>query len=99
SAPPYTLSLHDALPISNPACTHRRLAYFAASMLHLLQGDWVNARSRIEKWIAMLQTGNVAIHLPWAVASSAWALAQIGEDGLRRSEEHTSELQSPCNLV
>ena len=30
-------------------------------------------------WIAMLRTGNVAVHLPWAVASSAWALAQLGE--------------------
>jgi class 3 adenylate cyclase/tetratricopeptide (TPR) repeat protein len=52
-------------------------ACFAASMLHLLKGDWAKACSQIDKWIATLQSGN--IQLPWAVASSAWALAQIGE--------------------
>ena len=56
-------------------------AYFAASMLHLLKGDWAKARSRIEQWIERLRTGNVAVHLPWAIASSAWALAQLGEAG------------------
>src|SRR2546426_5064906 len=30
--------------------------------------------------------------------NAAWALGMIGEDAVR-SEEHTSELQSPCNLV
>src|SRR6516162_1864807 len=42
-------------------------AHFAASMLHVLKGDWAKARSRVGHWIAMLQFGNVAIHLPWAV--------------------------------
>jgi class 3 adenylate cyclase/tetratricopeptide (TPR) repeat protein len=50
---------------------------FAASMLYLLRGDWAKACSQVDKWIATLQSGN--IQLPWAVASSAWALAQIGE--------------------
>jgi tetratricopeptide (TPR) repeat protein len=54
-------------------------ACFASSMLHLLKGDWAKARSQIDKWIATLQSGN--IQLPWAAASSAWALAQIGESG------------------
>jgi tetratricopeptide (TPR) repeat protein len=54
-------------------------AHFAASMLHVLKGDWAKARSRVGHWIAMLQSGNVAIHLPWAVASAAWAMAQAGE--------------------
>ncbi len=45
----------------------------------LLKGDWVKARALVEHWIATLRTGNVAIHLPWAFAASAWALAQIGE--------------------
>jgi ATP/maltotriose-dependent transcriptional regulator MalT len=48
-------------------------------MLHVLKGDWAKARSRVGHWIAMLQSGNVAIHLPWAVASAAWAMAQAGE--------------------
>jgi class 3 adenylate cyclase/tetratricopeptide (TPR) repeat protein len=52
-------------------------ACFAASMLHLLKGDWAKACWQIDKWIATLQSEN--IQLPWAVASHAWALAQIGE--------------------
>ena len=58
-------------------------------MLHLLKGDWAKARSQVEKWVAMLQTGNVAIQLPWAVASAAWVLAQIGEasEALNRVRE------------
>jgi class 3 adenylate cyclase/tetratricopeptide (TPR) repeat protein len=50
---------------------------FAGSMLHLLKGDWARARAQIDKWIAALRSGN--LQLPWAAASSAWALAQIGE--------------------
>jgi class 3 adenylate cyclase/tetratricopeptide (TPR) repeat protein len=62
-------------------------ACFAASMLHLLKGDWAKARSQIDKWIATLQRGN--IQLPWALASSAWVLAQIGEasEALKRVRE------------
>jgi tetratricopeptide (TPR) repeat protein len=54
-------------------------AHFGASVPHLLKGDWGKARSQIEHWITRIRTGNVGIHLPWAVASSAWGLAQIGE--------------------
>src|SRR5256885_10543355 len=57
----YTLSLHDALPISNPApAAGSRLAQF-----RLMSCLWFRPRR----------------------SQSA------------RSEEHTSELQSPCNLV
>jgi class 3 adenylate cyclase/tetratricopeptide (TPR) repeat protein len=55
------------------------LAYFAAGTLHLLKGDWAKARSVIERWIVVVRTGNVALQLPWAVASSPWPLAQLGE--------------------
>jgi class 3 adenylate cyclase/tetratricopeptide (TPR) repeat protein len=54
-------------------------AQFAGSVLHLSQGDWAKARLLAECWIntcLALQTPSL---LPWAVASSAWALAQIGE--------------------
>ena len=54
-------------------------AHFVASMVYLLKGEWAKARSRIERWIAVVRTGNVAIQLPWAIAASAWALAQTGE--------------------
>ena len=56
-------------------------AHFAASMPHLLKGDWAKALSLVEHWLAMLRSGNVAVHLPWAVASSAWAMAETGDAG------------------
>jgi len=64
-------------------------AHFAGAMPHLLRGDWAKAATMVEHWIAMLRTGNVAIHLPWAVAASAWTLAQLGEtdQALQRVQE------------
>lgn len=56
-------------------------AHFALTMPSFLKGDWVKARSRVGHWITMIRTGNAGIHLPWAVAASAWAMAQIGETG------------------
>jgi class 3 adenylate cyclase/tetratricopeptide (TPR) repeat protein len=56
-------------------------AYFAASMLHLVKGDWATAHSRVEHWILMHRAGNVAMLLPWGVPASAWVLAQLGEAG------------------
>src|SRR5262249_25162857 len=54
-------------------------AYFAASMLHLLKGDWAKARSLVEHCIDTCRGQQTPSLLPWAVAASAWALAQIGE--------------------
>ncbi len=54
-------------------------AHSAASLLHLLKGDWAKARFLIEHGIAVLRTGNVALSLPQAVAFSTWVLAQVGE--------------------
>ena len=64
-------------------------AHFAAGMLHLLKGDWAQARSRIDGLVAVARTGNLILHLPRAVASSAWALAQLGEasEALNRLRE------------
>jgi tetratricopeptide (TPR) repeat protein len=58
---------------------HVSLAYFAAGTARLVEGDWEKARALVEHWIAVAREGNVAIHLPWAVASSAWILAQLGQ--------------------
>jgi tetratricopeptide (TPR) repeat protein len=65
------------------------LPHIAAGTRHLLKGDWVKARSLLERGVAVVRTGNVAIQLPLAVASSAWALAQVGEasEALRRLRE------------
>jgi class 3 adenylate cyclase/tetratricopeptide (TPR) repeat protein len=78
-------------------------AHFAASILHLLKRDWPKARSLVEHWIVMLRTGNVAMLLPWAVAFSAWALAQIGEakEALSRirEAEQLLERQAASGIV
>src|SRR5688500_19582351 len=78
-----TLSLHDALPISAQ-----------------LQA--------VEEALARLELNGVVVALPFVavaddgqifgrtIRQSDFAGVLIGE---RRSEEHTSELQSPCNLV
>jgi tetratricopeptide (TPR) repeat protein len=53
-------------------------AHLAASILHLLKGDWMNARSTINHWLREPGTSGVAMLLPWATAASAWTLAQRG---------------------
>jgi tetratricopeptide (TPR) repeat protein len=57
------------------------MALFAASLPHLLKGDWAEARLRIERWVALARTGNFSFHLSWGLASSAWPMAQLGEAG------------------
>src|SRR2546426_6810928 len=65
----YTLSLHDALPISSRP-----------------PGQW--------------QTYDIVFHRPrFAADGSARDSARVTVLHNGRSEEHTSELQSPCNLV
>jgi class 3 adenylate cyclase/tetratricopeptide (TPR) repeat protein len=82
----------EAIRLSEPTQHAHTIgwAHFSANMLHLLKGDWVQARLLVERWINMPRTATVA--LPWGVASSAWALAQIGEASealsrLREAEE------------
>jgi class 3 adenylate cyclase/tetratricopeptide (TPR) repeat protein len=64
-------------------------AHFAASQFRLLKGDWAKARALVERWIAVIRTGNVAVLLPLAVTISAWVLAQLGEtsEALNRLRE------------
>jgi tetratricopeptide (TPR) repeat protein len=54
------------------------LPYYAAGTRHLLAGDWAKARLLIERVIGVFRSGNVVFMLPYAVAFSAWALAQLG---------------------
>src|SRR5256885_10592607 len=74
----YTLSLHDALPISSAARRARRQRLRA-------RGDRLRvgqpARPRARRARALRRRGHRHREAP------------------ARSEEHTSELQSPCNLV
>ena len=71
----------EALRLAKP--THHAftvgLVHFASGTLHLLKGDWAQARPLIEHAVAVLRTGNVVLSLPHSVAFSAWVLAQVGE--------------------
>jgi tetratricopeptide (TPR) repeat protein len=67
------------------------MAHLAASWLHLLVGDWARARSLVEHGIAAYRSGNILLNLPHAVASSAWALAQVSEIGPARSRFEEGE--------
>src|SRR2546426_1655594 len=73
----YTLSLHDALPIS---------------LLHPQGHEFARPAGKIQAG-----TGRVSDH----VSKRPTQHAEIPRPVvcLLRSEEHTSELQSPCNLV
>src|SRR2546426_2189259 len=59
-------------------------------------GDWGQPNTSFQAWIAPDgQPLKQFINLPNFTFNSG---AAVG-DALERSEEHTSELQSPCNLV
>ena len=58
-----------------------RQAHLAAGWFHLHKGDWAKARSLIEKGIAANRAESIVLDLPFAVASSAWTLAQLGDAG------------------
>jgi tetratricopeptide (TPR) repeat protein len=78
-------------------------AHRAAGVLRLLKGDWRKARSVIERWVSVVRTGNVVLQLPWAIASYAWVLAQLGEastalDRIREGEQ-LLEYQAERRLV
>src|SRR5256885_7174499 len=71
----YTLSLHDALPISLSGSLYKGLA-------------------------GGLGAGPTAIGWLGAGISALWSVLALALGrAFERSEEHTSELQSPCNLV
>src|SRR5205807_6787236 len=87
----YTLSLHDALPISRRAT--RRFA---------CQRGWLRPNFvavRLDETENRAQQprnlGNVGLAAKACEAVRAASHAAVST----RSEEHTSELQSPCNLV
>src|SRR5262249_8221832 len=75
---------HQTAAIRLAEATHHAFtvgaAHYSAGTLHTLKRDWAKARSRIERWIAVLRDANVVVTLSAAVASSAWVLAQLGED-------------------
>src|SRR5207248_6300378 len=80
----YTLSLHDALPI----CL-ARLATFRGWFAHL----------NVAIGAALISTVLVAIGPTGHVLYGAYLVAPLQAEVHLRSEEHTSELQSPYDLV
>src|SRR5262249_4746166 len=78
------------------------LAHLAGSMLRLIEGDWAEARSRAEYAVAVLRAGTVVAQLSTAIASSAWALAGLGEarEALERLQEGEQllERQQPMTM-
>jgi tetratricopeptide (TPR) repeat protein len=83
----------EAIQISEPT-EHAftiSMALFAASVLHILKGDWGQALLRIERWVAVARTGPFLFHLAWGIASSAWPLAQRGETSEALSRLRESE--------
>src|SRR5256885_7469014 len=75
----YTLSLHDALPISS-----------RAELDKARRSDPVTSSPPRHTIRPVRRAGDPA--------GSAWS-GGSGGSRASRSEEHTSELQSPCNLV
>jgi DNA-binding SARP family transcriptional activator len=77
-APPHeaeVIRLAEAMPHAYS----RALAYNAASVLHLVKGDWMTAHAMIERHIEALRTANNADELPQALAYSAHALTHVGD--------------------
>src|SRR5688500_19136950 len=81
----FPLSLHDALPICNVVIGTGSDDYPDADWNGI--GLWKLAQHKVP--------GSKAGEFPLRGKTLRW----FCEQALQRSEEHTSELQSPCNLV
>src|SRR5205807_3868073 len=98
-APPsaviYTLSLHDALPIFS-------IAQIVGEGLrvHNLSASEAERRQLIEDTLAEVGLDPAAAErYPHEFSGGQRQRIAIARALVLRSEEHTSELQSPCNLV
>src|SRR5205807_4525850 len=88
SPAPYTLSLHDALPI------------WSHGGIEFLKFRLLSGRCQLDllrhtdcRILQVRKEGTVAVKI---LVGDRIELVIVD---LKRSEEHTSELQSPCNLV
>src|SRR5207248_9306560 len=99
AAPPaiHTLSLHDALPIYAPDLESLR-QWVRAGQPRAEWADLVVMSGVVRQVAAAAQhRSNRARQLPWAAQPRDDAVEERTAAG--RSEEHTSELQSPYDLV
>src|SRR5205807_10564268 len=88
----YSLSLHDALPIL------LRLKTAGVGLNEIARRVGV-APSTVRLTLKRLARAGLSWPLPAEMTDSALETALFAAADLLRSEEHTSELQSPCNLV
>src|SRR5207244_12950664 len=85
----YSLSLHDALPIFAAASELSGGGRSRRGVVPLATGHSVPAQHLVLLY-------NVQV---WLVEGGHWLLARLRGPDHGRSEEHTSELQSPDHLV
>ena len=71
------------------------MAYHAAGMLPLFEGDAVKARALVERGVAAFRTGDVVLMYVLALASSARVLAELGEasEALSRLQECEQQIE------
>src|SRR5205807_8918596 len=95
---PYTLSLHDALPIFSTSRVHASESE-SLQTIHVLKDitDRREAERRYRELFDNIQEGLFFTSPEGRFIEVNQALVRML--GYDRSEEHTSELQSPCNLV
>src|SRR5205807_8759232 len=96
--PAYSLSLHDALPISGGARRVGRAPRRQEAPLRLPRqgGAAPGGRGASDRLAAGFEEDADRVRGP---PSDPVGHFMEPEPDRRRSEEHTSELQSPCNLV
>src|SRR5256885_9982484 len=82
----YTLSLHDALPIWN---------FYARRILRI----WPLYYALLAFAFILLPLAMPSLRAEIFQDAHPWQSYIFFLQNLLRSEEHTSELQSPCNLV
>src|SRR5205807_4091499 len=95
----YTLSLHDALPIFSRSAQGSGALPPGVWLAYLLL--MISAVVMLVMWIGALIRLGQQHAWGWFVGVLVSHLVGLGIIGMvaYRSEEHTSELQSPCNLV
>src|SRR5256885_4976620 len=73
-----------------------RLPHMAGTPAQAVTRDYVIEKLR--SWGLQSWTKEYTVYLPQPEIVAAWVIVRPGAATIR-SEEHTSELQSPCNLV
>src|SRR5207244_10398576 len=96
--PIYTLSLHDALPIFLRIGVDRDSRHLDFSDGHDVTLVW-QERERHAEDVHVLWLEQPAFSVDFVVCAPQSAPDDLLAKQLRRSEEHTSELQSPDHLV